>query len=181
MGWELLDSLTADEAQVVLRNFLDVESNAFREVLPLAAKDGISVDFSIASIVPMLVWIARQLKQVPIEPPPDIPDWIRRDHEKNCGWVEFDEPSKVLVFRAGYYLGESFVRNVQGLEWGVGHPDYSDKNTPVVTGFVKDEEMPAIRVARVMLSRTVRAGNDAHIGKAINHWLSKAPTYAGRR
>jgi|GEM_PF-2667643 len=181
MGWELLDSLTTEEAQIVLRNFLEVEEKAVREMVPAATRDGIKADFSIASIAPMLVWIAGQLKQVPIEPPSDIPDWIRKEHEKNCGWMEFDEPSKVLIFRAGYYLGEAFVRNLRGLAWGTGHPDYADKNRPVVTGFTAGMEMAATTIAENMMWRINRTKSDEHAKKAIAHWLSKAPGYADSR
>lgn len=175
MNSELIDSLTPDEAQIVLRNFLEVEGSAMQRLAAQAAGYGVIADFTLSSILPFFEWLVPQLKRIPIEPPGDIPEWIRKEHEKRHGWLEFDKSSKVLVFRAGYYLGESFARSVQGLTWGTGHPDYADKNAPVVVGFTDGQELPPLRVARVMLRRMLSEGGGVHVSKAINHWLSKAP------
>ncbi|NNM88483.1 MAG: hypothetical protein HKL95_08185 [Phycisphaerae bacterium] len=179
MTTEFFDKLTLDEARIVLRNFLDVEGEAVKEMVAAAAKDGVVADFSLGSLVPVLGWVARHLKELPKQPPEDLPGWIKNEHEKRVGWFEFDEPSKTLLLRAGYYLGETFVRNVKGLTWSTGNPDYIGKNMPVVTGFAGGDQMLVRMVAENMAWRAMKTGSDGRIKSAIEAWLSKAPCIAG--
>ena len=181
MATEFFDKLTPQEARIVLQNFLDVEREAVKELVAAAGKDGVVADFSLGSLVPVFGWIARQLKEIPIQPPADIPEWIKKEHEKNVGWFEFDEPSKTMLLRAGYYLGETFVRGVKGLAWGTGNPDYIQKHMPVVIGFAGGQELPAQTVARNIAWHAMRTGSADRIKVAVEAWLSKAPHVPERR
>ena len=70
---------------------------------------------------------------------------------------DFDDPSKIMVLRIAYYMGECFVRNFPDLVWAVGDAYTALKNIPVVSGFRGEQEMPPMLVAENLFARVLLA------------------------
>lgn len=105
-----------------------------------------------------------------------LPAWIRECDSYLSGLEEFDEPSKVLVLRASYYLGESFVRYSDKLSWATGNLDTAEQNMPVITGFSDELEMAPMLVTENLFLRILADGAPYEdINRAIESWLSDIP------
>jgi hypothetical protein len=78
------------------------------------------------------------------------------------GLHDFDDPSKIIVLRFAYHMGECFVRNFPDLAWSVGEADTALRNKPVVSGFRGGQEMPPMLVAENLFRRVLsgRAGEN---------------------
>jgi hypothetical protein len=82
----------------------------------------------------------------------------------------------VLVLRAAFYFGESFVRAYPALVWAVGRADTAPQGQPVVTGFEYDMELPALLVAENLIARKIRGDNSTlDARRAVSVWQSRAP------
>jgi hypothetical protein len=176
MDFTFFESLTKKEAEVFLDNYLNVESKAAAEMIIEAERDGIKADFSIQSTSYVLKWILYRVKTVPQKMNSSLPEWIRGYDSYVSSIIDFDEPSKVLILRASYYLGESFIRYSDKLSWTTGNPDTAEQNMPVITGFVDQIEMAPMLVTENLLLRIVVDGApDKDINRAIESWLSDIP------
>lgn len=149
------EKLSPKGAHVFLQRFLEVESLHIKETAKRCAADGVKMDFSLKSIPPFMRWICAKLKTIQKEPDPSVPKWLRSNEVYAKNLFDFDEASGILVMRAGYYLGESFVRSFRSLRWGTGDVRTADANMPVVAGFKHELEMPPIIVADNLLARLV--------------------------
>lgn len=170
------ETLTKEEARKVLGNFLELESKAVHDMLSTASAEGIDGGFSVGSVVPVLEWVVAKLNTVPKEPDETLPWWIRECDSYVEGLFEFDRPSEVLVLRAAYYMGESFVRNFELLSWSTGNPETVEHNMPVVIGFQDGMEMAPVMIVR-NLTRRILSGRGAgeDIKHVVDKWVSFVP------
>ncbi len=106
MDFSFFESLSKQEAESFLNNYLSVESKAFLGMIGLIEKDNIIVDFSIQSIPIILKWIFDKIKTIPMQIDETLPKWLIECDSYSKGLFDFDEPSKVLILRASYYLGD---------------------------------------------------------------------------
>jgi hypothetical protein len=169
MDYEFFQSLTLEDAQTFLDRFLEVERQGMGEIWDQAARDGVPCDYSIGTLGDVLKWIVKEVRVRRVPVPEEVPWWIRQAHKD--GLVEFDEDSKTLLLRAGYYLGECFAR-LPGLRWATGDPDYMEKHMPVVAGFRGDLELPPLVVVENMFARVVADGGSLErIDSTLEVWL----------
>jgi len=147
--------LTPAEALEFLDYFIASGNSAITELAPAAARDGIELDYSLSSLSKALGWIATKLRfnQVPV--PPDIPEWLKASSPPY--FAEFDDPSKMLMAHASYYLGECFAR-LPGMHWTTGDPEYMEKHMPAVTGFSDGVNLPPLVVVKTLMSKVVVDG-----------------------
>ncbi len=173
MDFAFFESLSVEEAHIFLENYLRVEHQAVEELIAVARADGLNANFSIASIAPVLRWILDQVKTVPREPDETLPSWIRECDSYLQGLIDFDGPSKILVLRASYYLGESFVRHAEVLSWAIGNRKTALQNMPVVTGFQYKKELPPILIIENLFRKILARGAPYEkIEQSIDVWLS---------
>jgi hypothetical protein len=154
MDYAFFEKLSADEARAYFERYFEVESREIERTLQEARSDGVTADFTVASIAGVLAWIQRRIRVVAVEPAADTPTWIRESMEQHHGgFLDFDEESRPLVLRASYYFGQSFVSEVARLEWALGRPERAEFQQPVVTGFRTDADLPPLEVAENLLLR----------------------------
>ena len=129
------------------------------------------LNYSLDSLADVLKWMMAQVQVTRIPVPATEPWWIRQAHED--GLIEFLDDSKPVVLRAGYYLGECFVRNEPALRWTIGAPEFAEKNMPAVAGFPGKHEMAPVMVCENVFSRILGdRAPDTHINTMIQTWLS---------
>jgi hypothetical protein len=169
------EKLSQDEARAFLERFLNLESSHIKETVKQCAAEGIIMDYSMKSIPPFLRWLLTKLKKIQKEPNRAVPKWLRNHEVYVKNLFDFDEPSGILVVRAGYYLGESFVRSHGSLRWGTGDIEIAHANMPVVTGFENGMEMPPVIVADNLLA-TLSPGHKwtIEIKECLEAWNSMA-------
>jgi hypothetical protein len=176
MDYEFFESLSIEDAEKYLDNYLRVERDAVSKTLPEIEKDGITADFSIDSVVPVLKWFLKDIKTVKKKREEKLPDWIAVTMDNPDEYEEFDDNSGYLVLRASYYLGECFVRYSKKLEWSTGNIETAEQNMPVVTGFKYDIEMaPMLIIKNLFMRIVVRDAPYTDIDRAIKTWLSSVP------
>jgi hypothetical protein len=171
MNFKLFESMSPIEAQEHLRYFLDTESKAVEAMRPVIEEAGLTLDYSIESLAPILKWILHKVEAVRVPVPETEPDWVRQAHQE--GLIEFPDESKYLILRAAFYLGESFVRTYQSLKWTTGNPEFVEKNMPAVSGFQTGVEMAPEMIMENLATRIF--GHNApieDIDKAISLWVS---------
>lgn len=174
MDFRFFESLTDTEALEFLNRFIAVEEKAVTDMVRGADQEGIQADFTISSVPSVLKWVAGKLKTFPRQPDETLPSWITKCESYARGLFDFSEPSKVLVLRAAYYLGDSFVRDSSALSWSVGNCNTAEKNMPVITGFRFNLELAPILVVENLFRRMIADdGSDAAIDLAMNSWLTK--------
>jgi hypothetical protein len=182
MDFQFFESLSHAEAVVFLNNFLNTERKAVEEMIVGARSEGVHADFTVASVPPVLKWVVGKLTTVPLIPDETLPSSIRETDTYSSSLFDFDEPSRVVISRAAYYLGQSFINYSALLSWSVGDsrrigkPKTVHQNMPVVTGFTFDLELAPIWVVENLSRRIIRqaAGNEA-IDRAVEYWLGKVP------
>jgi hypothetical protein len=135
---------------------LAVERAAIDESVRSARSAGVEADYSLASIVPFLIWITERVETHEVSPTPDSPEWLAESIRPE-DLVEVGESSRPLVLRAAYYLGESFARNRPHLRWGVGSSDFAHQQQPAVLGFGGGVELPVLLVAENTLLNAIQA------------------------
>jgi len=147
----------------LLEGFLETEARAIEKMLIDARRDGLETDFGVESLPPLKRWALRQLKTVPQLPDPSLPTWITKTEDYHRNLFDFDDPSKIVVLRFAYYMGECFVRNFADLLWSVGDVDTALKNIPVVSGFRGGLEMPPMLVAENLFRRMLKGDADGNV------------------
>lgn len=172
MEIEFFKKLSQDEARILLRQFLEVESSIIITTVNRCAADGIKMDFSIKSIAPFMQWVLKKLIAIPQKADPAVPEWIRNTNSYATRLFDFDERSEKLVRQAAYYLGESFVRSYSSLRWGTGDIRTFEANMPVVAGFSQhDMELAPILIAENLLRRvTAEPKKLGDFKKAVESW-----------
>lgn len=174
MNFAFFENLSPDEAEQYKTRFLELGRAALPALVADARLAGVNADLSIESVAPVLEWMAGLASTVAREPDPSLPVWIRMsdNYEKNL--FDFDERSKVLILRAAYYLGESFVRSQPRLTWAVGRVDTAPQGQPVVAGFAYSMELAVLLVTENLFARLVTDGPSvAGVAQAVETWASK--------
>lgn len=174
MNFKFFGSLTNEEANKYLDDFLYFGSGRGIEILSQTTHFTVEIDFNVDSLSPIFRSLLTVLKTIPREPDLTIPEFIRNTESYKKNLFDFDEPSKTLLMSAAYYLGETFVGCYSQLSWGIGNAEYIQGNMPVVTGF-KHNEMPVILITENMFGGIISGMNDdSSIGSTINAWRSNA-------
>jgi hypothetical protein len=115
------------------------------------------------------------------KPDPVVPEWLRNHGVYTKSLFEFDEPSGIMIMRAGYYMGESFVRTFENLRWSIGDEHAriktTDENMPVVTGFRLGTELPVVLVAEILLKHVASSRNKLkEVKECIEFWCADNQT-----
>jgi hypothetical protein len=125
----------------------------------------------------VLKWLLSMVRTVDRAEDKALPDWIRSSQPYRSGPFDFDDPSKDLVLRGGFYLGESFVRSFEHLSWDTGEPGFIQENMPVVKGFKDGDELPPLLIVNNLFHRVlVDSGKLSDIERAVNYWSSRVET-----
>lgn len=176
MNFAFFESLSRAQALEFLNAFLISERKAVSEMIGAAEAEGIPADFTILSATRVLEWAISKLNTLPREPDETLPSWIRQSDSYTRNLFDFDEPSKILILRCAYYLGESFVNHSALLSWNIGNRDTAVQNMPVVTGFRFNLELAPMLVAENLFGAIIADGaarNETE--RTINAWLGKLP------
>ena len=175
MDYAFFESLSIEEAQQFLSRFLETEGRAARDLVLSARQAGLSADFQLGSLVPMLSWIVGEIRTIPVEPDNSLPEWIRGSDSYIHNLFDFDDLSKVLVLRGAYYLGETFIRSCQGLSWTIGNSETAFGNMPVVHGFLGGLEMAPMVILENTFGRILSGrGSKADLEEMVSYWASRA-------
>ena len=174
MDFTFFETLSKDDAERFLANFLSVESRVIDETMAQAESEGVTLILGTSSIKPMLSWIFQKLKTTPKAADMTLPHWISATDSYKRGLFNFDQPSKILILRAAYFLGASFVRDYSQLCWGTGKRETALQNMPVIKGFKLNLEMPPILVTQNLAGRIQEQNAPISIvDTAIETWISK--------
>ena len=167
-------SLTPAEARSLLEGFLDSEAGTVEQTLAKARREGLSTDYSIESLPALMRWALGQLKTVPMPEDPSVPIWIRETDVYKRGLYDFDEPSKSVVLRVTYYMGECFVRTFPDLTWSIGEAGTVQKHMPVVAGFAHGMELAPMLVTENLFRRVLEGnpGSDNAFENAVATWAA---------
>lgn len=157
MGMELFDNLSEAEAQRLLSDFLKDGKANIELVIAHAKQVGVECNYRVASLPAFLRWAFSEMKTVPREADPEVPEWIRSTEDYQNGLFDFDDRSKSLICFASYYLGECFIRDYPSkLKWSVGNQELHQANMPVVTGFKHEKELPPMLVIENLFRRAIK-------------------------
>lgn len=173
MDYEFFHSLSNDEAQALLADFLATESRTLESLVSEALAEGVVFDFDLDLLPGVLKWMAGRVGvyRVPVEK--DTPSWIRQTLPE--GRLEFEDGSRCAIYAAAYYLGECFAR-LPGMKWTIGDPEYLEKNMPVVAGFRHEMELPPLVVVTNMFARVVGEGDSpTTIDSIVASWRAEIP------
>ncbi len=174
MDFAFFESLTVEEARIFLSRFLEEEKVATEKLVAAAKSAGLSADYNVESLVPLFWWVAGGLKTIPREPDLSLPDWIRNSTSYTENLFDFDNESKIVVLRSAYYLGETFIRSFQGLQWRIGNAETALQNMPVVHGFRHKLEMAPMLVAENLFGRILSGnGGLGDVQKMVSTWVSR--------
>lgn len=176
MDYQFFEALTPEQAQVFLDEFRESQRQALEQLRPIAASEGIDLDFSLSSLANVLKWMIKDVRVHRVPVPEEEPWWIRQAHAD--GLTEFDDDSKTVILRAAYYLGESFAR-LPGLRWATGNEEFLHQRMPVISGFRFEKELPPLVVVRNMFARILADdAPETRIDKTINVWRGFCPSGA---
>ena len=173
MNFDFFDAMTPEEAKEHLQGFLATESAAIDQLAPAAQKAYVMLDYSLTSLTPFLRWLMTGVSVVRVPVPISEPSWIREAHSE--GLIDFEESSKYLVLRGGFYMGETFIRSFPSLRWATGNPQYIEKNMPVVTGFGDEVEMAPVMIVENLFTRILgQSGSVTDLDIAVRSWARHA-------
>lgn len=169
MDYESFQAMSPDVARAYLDRFLEVEREAPTDVSIAAAKAGVDFDYSLASLPVCLAWFLQHVRVSWVPLQNDAPDWVRPAHPH--GSPQFDDDSKTILLRAGYYLGECFAR-LSGFHRTVGDSDFMQMNMPVVAGFRNNQQLPPLVVVENMFLKIIADGSPSStIDSTVAAWL----------
>jgi hypothetical protein len=174
MKFDFFEKLSSEEAQRFLEQFRTVEAERMPTLIRQCADQNFTCDYSLESVPPLLRWLADRLTVISSTPDTQLPEWIRSTETYTKNLFEFDEPSKVLILRAAYYLGESFVKSVHGLHWSCGNTETALANMPVVSGFRGGFEMAPLLIVENLFGRVVSNSSKLpDIDRAVDYWVQR--------
>jgi len=130
------------------------------ELENLLSGTGITLDFSVESLIPVWEWLEKQIRMVPRKE--DIraeiarrPAWM----ESYVGREEFSLPTLKYAMKVSIYFAEVVVRNMGGkIYWGYFDKPKNrmDVNEPVLLGFWKDMNLNPRRIIEVGMRRSLK-------------------------
>lgn len=165
-----LSNLTKEEAEKFLANFLNKAKNGFETQIPELNNLGIIADYTLSSIKPYIIWVVGKLNKTPKAIDNSLPSWVTETESYKNGLYSFDDESQILLLRASYYLGETFIRSSEKLKWGIGDENYVYKNRPVVKGFEKNMELDCYNVVNNICRRIIQKTTTEDIDIMIEYW-----------
>lgn len=174
MDYRYFEELSGADAGKYKESFLDVGREGVEALVDDMRADGVEPDFTVDSVEPVLRWFGERVEVGPVEPEPELEDWVREAMERPGGVLELDEDSRGLAVRAAYYLGQSFVDELPHLEWGIGREDRAEANQPVVTGFPTGADMPPLVVAENILLCARDESFPQRVETAVKTWRKAA-------
>jgi hypothetical protein len=174
-NFRLFEQMTDAEAVAWQREFLEQERHAWRELVAEAERAGLKTDFSLESVGPILGWLAEQVRTIPVAPDPSISDDIRSHPSYSYALFDFDEPSRALILRGGYYLGEAFVRAHPQLRWGIARRDTAEQRQPAVLGFSNSDLSVLLVVWNLFGRVVVDPARRADFARTVETWRRFVP------
>jgi hypothetical protein len=176
MNFQFFESMSPDDAEKFLRNFLKVESEAGTTIIEVLRDEKEFAPYSIASVATVLRRLVEKVRMIKEAPDESLPSWIKDCPSYARGLMGFDDPSRTLVLRGAHYTGESFVRSYPELSWAVGDVETAEQNMPVVAGFSSGLEMAPILIVENLFMRIVVDGAGAEVfDAAVSFWSTKVP------
>lgn len=173
MNFKYFESLSKEEAQEYLDEFLLFGKGRGIEILEGHLHFTRDLDFNIQSLSPILKALLPALKTIPRTPDETLPHWIRNTPDYKKGLFDFDESSKSIVLAAAYYIGETFTETYKSLSWSTGNIDYAQGNMPVVRGFKYKKELPPILISENIFHGIISGISTIDsIDTAINAWMN---------
>lgn len=123
--------------------------------------NGTPPDYILDSLVDIFVYMADKLRLELKSPPPDrdMPKWLR-DEDKP--FLDFDAQSVPIVIALGFYLGNTWIKNYEHLEWRIGRKGMVYHGQPVVDAPVKVKwwaEAPVMMMADTMCRLFLKGGD----------------------
>jgi hypothetical protein len=174
MKFDFFEKLSSEEAQQFLERFRTVEAERMPALIRQCADQNLACDYSLESVAPLLRWLAQRLTVISSTADTQLPEWIRSTETYTKNLFEFDAPSKILILRAAYYLGESFVESAHGLHWSCGNRETALANMPVVVGFRGGLEMAPLLVVENLFGRVVSNSSKLpDIDRAVDYWVQR--------
>jgi hypothetical protein len=172
MDHDFFRKLKKKEAKLFLANYLSEASAGFATLLPDLSSDGISADFSYTSLPPVMLWFSRRMVKIEEKPDTCLPAWITETEDYKNSLFSFDDSSGILLLRASWYWGETFVRS-SGLRWDTGRLS-EFKNQPVIMDFYHGLEMSPFQICTNIIRNLISGGDKAEVGRCIDSWLGFA-------
>jgi hypothetical protein len=173
MNFGIFQDFSTAEAHDWLSRFLTEEGGAMEDYAANLEGAGVEVDYSLRSVPSHVSWVANSVRTLKLPPDPEIPSSIRLGEAFRDENFEFDGPSRVLLMRLSYYLGETFVREFPALSWAVGAADTALQGQPVVTGFSHQIEMPVLMVSENWVRDFLAGGvTSSSEGDVIPAWIN---------
>jgi hypothetical protein len=171
------ERMTAAEAEEFLGHFRDIEADRMPSLVAEAREAGLTADFTVDSVAPLLLWLQRRTERVPIAADESLPEWLRTDESYIRSLFDLTSESKTLVLRGAYYLGQSFVQEwPHQLRWATGDTETALMNQPVVAGFQHELELSPLLVVENLFHRLhSRPESEGDIVKAVDKWRSFVP------
>ena len=157
------DKLTKAQAKAYFQWYMDQIDVQLEELERILSGTGITLDFSVESLIPVWEWLEKQIRMVPRKEE-DIqaeiahrPAWM----ESYVGREEFSLPTLKYAMKVSIYFAEVVVRNMGGkIYWG-----YYDKpknrmyvNEPVLLGFRNDVELNPRGIIKTCMRRYLKEG-----------------------
>lgn len=174
MKVRIFDAMTSEEAAEYLADFLAFGRNKGVHILEEKLQFTTDLNFKIESLSAILKALVPILKTVPRSPDPGVPEFIRNTEDYHKGLFDFDDESNMVLLAAAYYLGETFVKAFPHLKWSTGNVDYLQANSPVVTGFRYNKELPVILVAENIFSSIVSGTREEEsVDSVVEAWSTK--------
>jgi len=168
MDPEFFIKLKTSEARLFLKNYLEESSKGFNSITPDLIEENIPFDYTLESLPLVLEWFSKRMVKIPEKPDYNLPSWITETIDYNEGLYHFDEFSNILILRASYYWGESFVRNTN-LKWDIGKSkEY--KNQPVLKKFIRNIEMAPFQICTNLIRNLVISDPYEKIKTCIDTW-----------
>jgi hypothetical protein len=156
------------EADEYLAAFLQSERSLLEHMSLSASGEGVAFDYSLDSLPRCLKWLMKNVRMHAVELPNGIPDWVRSAHP--IGVAEFDDESKAMLLRGGFYLGECFAR-LPGLRWATGNREFMHCHMPVVAGFRHEQELPALLIFENLCASVIELGQeDSVFDSTVRTW-----------
>ena len=172
MNFNFFEELSSEDAKLYQQQFLKETGKGFESMIPEITDNKIIVDYSVDSLIPVLLWFKSKISTIPEKEDKSLPRWLRKDETYRKGLYSFDESSKILVLRVSYYFGECFVRKYNTLKWNIGSNKTALQRMPVVTGFRMKKELAPILVCENIMRSLIEGEKEKIVKIALDTWES---------
>ena len=176
MNFGFFEQMSGPEAETYLADLRRLGAEGVASLAEMMGGEVIELDYSLDSVRPFAELVARRAVKVPRSPDESLPGWLRESLREGDAY-DFDDPSKILVLRFSYYLGEAFVRTwPNGLRWTVGEAGTAEENQPVVAGFMHRLELAPLLVGENLLRDLIEAPDrPERVDSVVQGWRECLP------